>query len=56
MQTFTPVESTEPLKDPAPAKEAEKPEGGKGMRQAADFCQILYMTIPLFSEMHYSLN
>ncbi|XP_016402032.1 uncharacterized protein LOC107734559 [Sinocyclocheilus rhinocerous] len=29
IQTFTPVESTEPLKDPAPVKEAEKPEGGK---------------------------
>lgn len=27
MQTFTPVESTEPLKDPAP--ESEKPEGEK---------------------------
>lgn len=39
MQTFTPVESTEPLKDPAPVKEAEKPEGLKGMRQAADLCQ-----------------
>ncbi|CAM4485949.1 unnamed protein product [Leuciscus chuanchicus] len=29
MQTFTPVESTEPLKNPDPVKEAEKPEGGK---------------------------
>ncbi|XP_059407572.1 uncharacterized protein LOC132141945 [Carassius carassius] len=29
IQTFTPVESTVPLKDPAPVKEAEKPEGGK---------------------------
>lgn len=41
MQTFTPVESTEPLKNLEPVKEAEKPEGGKGMRQATDFCQIL---------------
>lgn len=41
MQTFTAAESTEPLKDPDPAKETEKPEGGKGMRAAADFCQIL---------------
>ncbi|XP_051749837.1 uncharacterized protein si:dkey-27h10.2 isoform X5 [Ctenopharyngodon idella] len=29
IQTFTPAESTEPLKDPGPAKETEKPEGGK---------------------------
>ncbi|XP_026136863.1 uncharacterized protein LOC113114234 [Carassius auratus] len=29
IQTFTPVESTVPLQDPAPVKEAEKPEGGK---------------------------
>ncbi|XP_048052611.1 uncharacterized protein si:dkey-27h10.2 [Megalobrama amblycephala] len=29
IQTFTPAESTEPLKDPDPAKETEKPEGGK---------------------------
>lgn len=41
MQTFTPVESTEPLKNPDPVKEAEKLEGGKGMKQATDFCQIL---------------
>ncbi|KAF4118628.1 uncharacterized protein si:dkey-27h10.2 [Onychostoma macrolepis] len=33
MQTFSPVESTEPLKDPAPA---EKPEGGK---ESADLKQ-----------------
>jgi len=30
MQTFTPVESTEPLKNLETVKEAEKPEEGKG--------------------------
>ncbi|KAK9981139.1 hypothetical protein ABG768_000703 [Culter alburnus] len=29
IQMFTPAESTEPLKDPDPAKETEKPDGGK---------------------------
>lgn len=30
MQTFSPVESSMPIKDPEPVKEAEKPDGEKG--------------------------
>ncbi|XP_042613967.1 uncharacterized protein LOC122145280 isoform X1 [Cyprinus carpio] len=42
IQTFTPVESTEPLKDPAPVKEAEKPEGGK---ESADVKQEIQQNL-----------
>lgn len=30
MQTFSPVESSMPIQDPEPVKEAEKPDGEKG--------------------------
>ncbi|XP_043104575.1 uncharacterized protein si:dkey-27h10.2 isoform X2 [Puntigrus tetrazona] len=36
MHTFTPVESTEPLKDPTPVKEAEKPDEEKESTDAKE--------------------